>query len=345
MPPITEDQIFPSLLAFKTALREWAIETNFTPHILDSDSHRVRAGCRSSPTCPFRIRCNWNDKRNHARVTTCEDVHNCVSATSGEVVVHQNIKRAETGRLKFLVEAVPQLLDVSTETTTTAIIEAVEGRYGQRIPLRQAQKVKRELAGRIHGPCRYCRAVGHSKRNCAVRKEREAAAGTMAPPPPRPVEMEVEPHYDYGGDSALDPQLAAEEQHASPRCPICFQPGHSRTNCPSDTIPSNDGPSPNYTNGDSSQQPAAYAIPYSPVDNLNHHSDIYGTSALQTPTPSRPHHPTMPTDPNLTDSTPRTPKEIRTEASRLMQQAAKLMSEAAAMQAEAARLTALVDDA
>ena len=258
-------------------------------------------------------------------------------------MIHQNIKRAETGRLKFLVEAVPQLLDVSTETTTTAIIEAVERRYGQRIPLRQAQKVKRELAGRIHGPCRYCRAVGHSKRNCSVRKEREAA-GTMGPPPRR-VEMEVEPQYDYGGDSTLDPQLAAEEQHASPRCPICFQPGHTRTNCPSDSIASNDGPSPDYSNGESSQQPAAYTIPYSHVDNLNHHSDIYGTSTHQTPRPSRPHHATIPTDQYLTDSTPRTPKEIRTEASKLMQQAAKLMSEAAAMQAEAARLTALIDDA
>ena len=30
MPPIVEDQIFPTLLAFKEALREWAVEKNFT---------------------------------------------------------------------------------------------------------------------------------------------------------------------------------------------------------------------------------------------------------------------------------------------------------------------------
>ncbi|KAL8870873.1 MAG: hypothetical protein Q9174_003184 [Haloplaca sp. 1 TL-2023] len=154
----------------------------------------------------------------------------------------------------------------------------------------------------------------------------------------------VEPHYDYGGDSALDPQLAADEQHTSARCPICFQPGHSRTNCPSGTIPSNDDHSPDYSNGDSSHQPATYTIPYSPVDSLNHHNDIYGAPALQTPPHSRPHQTTISADQSLADSTPRTPKEIRTEAARLMQQASKLMNEAAAMNAEAARLTALIDD-
>ncbi|KAL9038994.1 MAG: hypothetical protein Q9180_002796 [Flavoplaca navasiana] len=141
MPPITTNQTFPSLLAFKAALRDWAIERNFTPHILDSDSHRVRAGCRTSPNCPFRIRCNWNEKRGTAKVTTCEDVHTCLSSTTQALAhQHQDIKRAETGRLKFLLEIVPQLLDVTVTTTTSAIIDAVEQRYGQRIPLRQAQK-------------------------------------------------------------------------------------------------------------------------------------------------------------------------------------------------------------
>lgn len=46
MAPIVQGQHFPSLHEFKIALRQWAIETNFTPAIIDSDLHRVRAGCR-----------------------------------------------------------------------------------------------------------------------------------------------------------------------------------------------------------------------------------------------------------------------------------------------------------
>ncbi|KAL8671010.1 MAG: hypothetical protein Q9168_004481, partial [Polycauliona sp. 1 TL-2023] len=198
MPPITTDQTFPSLLAFKAALRDWAIERNFTPHILDSDSHRVRAGCRTSPSCPFRIRCNWNEKRGNARVTTCEDVHTCLSSTTQALAhQHQDIKRAETGRLKFLLDVVPQLLDVSVTTTTSAIIDAVEQRYGQKIPLRQAQKVKREIAGRIHGPCRYCNRGGHSRRNCPMRKEREASGITV---PPTSSELAIDPAFQYAAD-------------------------------------------------------------------------------------------------------------------------------------------------
>ncbi|KAL8953861.1 MAG: hypothetical protein Q9222_000307 [Ikaeria aurantiellina] len=347
MPPITQNQIFPSLLAFKATLREWAIERNFTPHILDSDSHRVRAGCRSSPNCPFRIRCNWNDKRRHARVTTCEDVHNCVS--TAESLAHQDIKRAETGRLKFLVEAVPQLLPVTVTTTTNAIIDAVERRYGQRIPLRQAQKVKRALAGRIHGPCRYCRTGGHSRRNCPMRKDREAA-GIMAPPTPE--ELGLEP-FSY-----VDDDVARNGVHGPPpppderRCTLCFQPGHHRGNCPNETIPPNahhGNAHPDYRNGGSSHQPSAYSIPYDPVI----HDEVYGSPG--TPTPIQPglqDEPPLPpaqglntTDPALQDSQPPpiTPKEKQAEAARLMQQAAKLMSEAAKMQSEAARLTAAIN--
>ncbi|KAL8734458.1 MAG: hypothetical protein Q9181_003179 [Wetmoreana brouardii] len=340
MPPIAVDQLFPSLLAFKAALREWAIECNFTPHILDSDSHRVRAGCRSSPDCPFRIRCNWNDKRRHARVTTCEDAHTCISTSAS--VAHQNIKRAETGRLKFLVEAVPQLLDVTVMTTTTAIIEAVERRYGQRIPLRQAQKVKRALAGGIHGPCRYCRDGGHNKRNCPLRKQREEA-GIIAPP--TAAELGPEP-YNYPDDD-MSPNDTDGHQlpPGEPRCAICYQPGHGRDGCPREAMTTqhaNDPPG--YRNGGPSQPPA-YSIPYDPPIN---HDDIYGTSTLQTPShPPQPDRrllsPSVPTDPALSNDPPRTAKEIQAEAARLMQQAAKLMNEAARMNAEAARLTASIN--
>ncbi|KAL8667572.1 MAG: hypothetical protein Q9202_000427 [Teloschistes flavicans] len=337
MPPITEEQTFHSLIDFKTALREWAIERNFTPHILDSDSHRVRAGCRSSPNCPFRIRCNWNEKRRLARVTTCEDVHTCIS--SSDSVAHQNIKRAETGRLKFLVDTVPKLIEVTTATTTSEIIDAVERRYGQRIPLRQSQKVKRALAGRIHGPCRYCRTEGHSKRNCPLRKEREAA-GIMTTP--TPAELGVE-SYNYPVNPNIDPSITDDSptMHDDRRCSLCFQPGHHRNHCPAETMEPADDPNAqqDYRNGLSSQQPE-YSIPYDPVN----HDEVYGTSTLVTPNRgSSMGQALLAQGGNERSQIPRTPKEIQAEAARLMQQAAELMSEASRMNAEAARLTASIN--
>ncbi|KAL8696330.1 MAG: hypothetical protein Q9224_002850 [Gallowayella concinna] len=353
MPPITPDQVFPSLLAFKAALREWAIERNFTPHILDSDSHRVRAGCRSSPNCPFRIRCNWNDKRRTAKVTTCEDAHTCIS--TAETLAHQDIKRPETGRLKFLVDVVPQLLDVTVTTTTTTIIDAVERRYGQRIPLRQAQKVKRALAGRIHGPCRYCKTEGHSKRNCPLRKEREAA-GIMALPSNEELGLPAFQYDNNNNDGSMTPNGHGEQHQPQPdnerRCTQCFQPGHHRGNCPNnESLTPNTHPSnihPDFRDGGpptASSQPGGYPIPYDPVT----HEAVYGSPPLPPPTS------TQPDEPRATPSAinpalgpdnrlaPLTPKEKQAEAARLMQRAAKLMSEAAVMNAEAARLTASID--
>ncbi|KAL8903130.1 MAG: hypothetical protein Q9207_004133 [Kuettlingeria erythrocarpa] len=341
MPPILTDSTFPSLLAFKAALREWAIERNFTPHILDSDSHRVRAGCRSGPNCPFRVRCNWNEKKGIATVTTCEDVHTCIS-TSGSHV-HQDIKRAETGRLKFLIETVPHLLDVTVTTTTTAIIDAVQRRYGQKIPLRQAQKVKRELAGRVHGPCRYCRMEGHSRRNCPLRREREAA-GIMVPPEledPGPQHFQYTTYNLRPGD--------AIEYHRPPgerRCTLCLNPGHNRGNCPTkESSPPGLHPvsHPRYPD-DHPSQPSAYSIPHDPDSHDGEYMNPEVPTSTHPPQANPPLTSEPRVDPALEENNPpqRTAKEIQAEAARLMQEAARLMNEAALMNAEAARLTASI---
>lgn len=200
MPAIVEDQEFPSLLAFKEALREWAIEQNFTPHILDSDKQRVRAGCRSAPNCLFRIRVNFNAKKGIARVTTCEPDH-CHPLGDG---VSQNIKRAESAKLKFLVAVVPELLHVNVNTTTRQICAAVEKKYGQQISFRQAQKVKRALVKR---PCRHCNVYGHSRKHCPIRVENGEADSN-----------------EESSDS--------ERPRRKHRCLGCFQTGHTRKNCP-----------------------------------------------------------------------------------------------------------------
>ena len=61
MAAISRGQRFDSLQDFKRALRAWAIADKLSPAILDSDSRRVRVGCRSCRSCAFRIRCNYTD--------------------------------------------------------------------------------------------------------------------------------------------------------------------------------------------------------------------------------------------------------------------------------------------
>ena len=58
------------------------------------------------------------------------------------------MSRAETSKLKFLLEVVPLLLTVESSTPTRAIIDAIKQKYGTEIALRQAQKVKATLCPR-----------------------------------------------------------------------------------------------------------------------------------------------------------------------------------------------------
>ena len=208
MPPIKEDQIFPSIKDFKEALRLWAIEQNFTPHVLDSDKQRVRVGCRSVANCPFRIRVRYDATKQIAKVTTCEPEH---SHPIGEGVSQSN-KRTVTGRLAFLVSVVPDLLKVSINTTTREICAVVKQKYGQEIAERQAQKVKRVLTKELKRPCRRCRRFGHVKTDC----------------PQRPAVDSNDEEHETSSEESETP----ERRRKVSQCSVCFQTGHNKKNCP-----------------------------------------------------------------------------------------------------------------
>ncbi|KAL8816928.1 MAG: hypothetical protein Q9191_008241 [Dirinaria sp. TL-2023a] len=353
MATIVEGQKFPSLQSFKEALREWAVEKNFTPHILDSDRTRVRAGCRSAPDCPFKIRVNHNSKLGYARVTTVEDVHTCAASTGQ--LVPQNIKRAETAKVSFLVKAIPQLLEVTKSTSVSRIVEVVEEKYGQKIADRQAQKVKRLLCSR---PCRYCHQLGHSVRCC----------------PQRPAQLN--PDEVNGADAEADSD-PGEWVNRRVHCQVCSKTGHNRKNCPDSA--SIDPASQDVTMIEEQLKMAAYApalppnppsstsVPVDPQieDNepapaprqlsvsggsLPSNRSMDGSSGLPNSLPSRPSSEPRPLqqaiNAQLARPTPHqnTPQNPKLEAARLMQQAARLMQEAARLNFEAARLTASAVD-
>ncbi|KAL9126676.1 MAG: hypothetical protein Q9217_004305 [Psora testacea] len=365
MPPITPGQTFTNLVEFKEALRQWAIERNWTPHILDSDSHRVRAGCRSSPDCPFRIRANYSAKRGDAKVTTVDDVHNCEPFRNNGQLSHQNIKRAETGKLKFLVDAVPKLMTVTLETSIHDIIALVEQKYGQKIPTRQAQKVKGALVTRVKGPCRHCHQMGHTRRHCP--QLRASASGPLDFSHNDSINFSGADHhgdgtyadggledtYDEGDTMAFEKsqQQRANMFHQHPRPPSSTAFDHTNRNNTAQPNQSGISVDPNLSNGVQHPYEAAPIQPRPPPVQPIPAAQITLQQAranLNMPNPTAP-QPTPTPQPNAppqTDTTPtRTAAETRMEASKLMQQAAQLMQQAAKMNAEAARLTASVASA
>lgn len=369
MPPIVEDQRFTTLADFKEALREWAVEANFTPHILDSDKQRVRAGCRSSPDCPFRIRVNYNIKLRAARVTTVEGAHTCAASsgpTSGQPV-NQHVKRSEVARLSFLIKMVPQLLDINKQTRPNAIIDAIEKKYGQRLLHRQAQKVRQVLCRK---PCRHCHQFGHHSRRC----------------PQRPADADVEQDADDDDDSGSE-----ERPRRRSRCLVCFQTGHNRKNCPqkangeaqnqdaamnqhqlstaayAPNLPPNqlrnfqgtfglepilEDDAPNFPNNEeqpssSTQQSVAPRGPFPPNRSIEAPQGRPNPGRARQQRPSaqpRPSSQVATSQPPRTTPQSLTPPHARVEAARLMQQAASLMQEAARLNFEAARLTASAGD-
>ena len=328
MPVINEGDTFPTLKDFKVALREWAIENNWTPHILDSDSHRVRAGCRSSRDCPFRVRANFSDKRRNALVTTCDDVHNCYASRGDGAASHQNIKRAETGKLRFLLEAVPKLMKVTSETNVQEIIDAVEKKHGQRIPTRQAQKVKSGLAPRVRGPCQNCQRVGHTRKRCPQVKN------LINGPPDFSINDTADDTIDVTGaehrsdgdayaDGGLEQSFQNNSDHsmegegerdAGDQRPQAARRGRSRGQ---QSLPPID---PSL----SGVYRTVRVIQQSFADSENSQASQQAPPSDQAPAPAPP--------------SKRSPTEVRMEAAELMQSAAELMEQAAKMNAEAARL-------
>ena len=75
-----------------------------------------------------------------------QDAHSCKASSTNSS--SSSVSRAETSKLKFLLQAVPQLINVDQHTPARAIIDTVKAKYGQEIALRQAQKVKATLCSR-----------------------------------------------------------------------------------------------------------------------------------------------------------------------------------------------------
>jgi len=131
--------------------------------------------------------------------------------------------------MKFLVQAVPNLMQITSETSTKDIIDAVARAYGPDIMLRQAQKVKAYLLRKQkQTKCRRCAQEGHNRRNCPQRQSQQR---TRSGPSSETMDATMQSDADEDELSTSDSDEQAprtQEQH----CRICHQVGHNRRNCP-----------------------------------------------------------------------------------------------------------------
>lgn len=116
-------QKFPSLEAFRVALRALSVTQRWGLRMVRSEPKRTAVGCRTALDCPFRVICRLNKNADSAHITTLEDTHTCRRGPMGSAT---RPPRAEVTRLRFLLEEVPKLFDMTQELEPRQIVDAVK---------------------------------------------------------------------------------------------------------------------------------------------------------------------------------------------------------------------------
>lgn len=129
---IQVQQVYSSIDGFKEALRNWAIAGHFEYRWKFSDNQRCKAICVHE-NCDFTVRCNAYPLKDSAKVTVLYPDYNCAG--------NAPVPRAQASRLDWLQQVVPTILKVDAKTTSKAIVDAVNLRFGHTIKVQQAQRV------------------------------------------------------------------------------------------------------------------------------------------------------------------------------------------------------------
>ena len=216
--------------------------------------------------------------------------------------------------MRFLLNAVPQLLTVDQSTPTKDIVEAVKRKYGQEIAIRQAQKLKTQLCPRDQDQISSGTVdIAHNS----------IEPNTCFHDPVRPQGSEPSPTANA---MELDRRLGQGEGSAR----------HDKHAC--------------QTNYRSTLPTTAHALASSTnQDRLTSHADNDMGSHLSLLPPLLGRTGSGMDDPasetNYGISSRKTPQEVRDEAAVLFQKASSKLQEACFLHAEASRLFASVANA
>ena len=238
--------------------------------------------------------------------------------------------------MAFLLEHVPQLIDVNSETSTKAIIEAIKQKYGQEIAIRQAQKVKARLVSKPRSPCSSCGQFHENNNTCSTRSESRQDLEEIHS---NEINNDMSLPEDHLGNDVSHAVALVERRTIPTSMPISTSSvATSALALPA--ISKGCGQAPGERSARNSQgtvrrvpisQPSQPSYSAASVGQPQRTGNDGNSSAGDRPQPS-----------GNSQAPSKTPQEVRMEAARLMQNAARLMQEAARLNAEAARLTASV---
>lgn len=130
-------QTFSTLEDVRKAVRDLARSNNWDARVADSDKSRTIMKCCRTPGCTFHLRANYNTARCEAEIVSLESEHTCYGAPP--------VARSNVAKMEYLLEEVPKLVEVTTNTSTRDLCSIVFKNLGGEIKLQQAQKLKKRL--------------------------------------------------------------------------------------------------------------------------------------------------------------------------------------------------------
>ncbi|KAK5135474.1 hypothetical protein LTR08_005262 [Meristemomyces frigidus] len=169
LPTLEVKQTYPTLGDVKATVESYALAQGWTARTKKRDRLRVFMGCRSTKTCPYDVRAEM--RAEGARITRVRLGHTCCTAigSPGDPSMQPPPpKRHHASRMRFLREEVPKLMELTSETPSKDIQEAVFQRFGTLIPIAQCTKLRgpsRRKKPALQG-CKKCGITGHNRLTC-----------------------------------------------------------------------------------------------------------------------------------------------------------------------------------
>ncbi|RHZ67736.1 uncharacterized protein CDV56_109154 [Aspergillus thermomutatus] len=137
-------QQFVSLEEFKSVVRSISVRQHWELRVARSNKKSVVIGCRSSANCYFRVVCRAN--KNETYITSLQDSHSCRqhAASPGTTPA-----RSEASHVRFLLNEIPKLFDLSHKIKGQDVVDAVKRYHGYDISIRQAHRALTKLQPRL----------------------------------------------------------------------------------------------------------------------------------------------------------------------------------------------------
>lgn len=137
-------QRFASLEEFKSVVRSISVRQHWELRVTRSNKKSVVIGCRSSANCYFRVVCRAN--KNETYITSLQDSHSCRrhAASPGTTPA-----RSEASHVRFLLNEIPKLFDLSHKIKGQDVVDAVKRYHGYDTSIRQAHRALTKLQPRL----------------------------------------------------------------------------------------------------------------------------------------------------------------------------------------------------